>query len=135
MLTSQKNGEQIFTILDPTNYVIEEFNIKTDYKREGTAMDLRWNLTDYNYFSDKSEEEILDDFKRQTRILLGLGHSEHIPLDKRTMQLIMQYSINLCEKEKDKILDFYNSSKQCRKLINKGIIDCTKVIERNSEER
>ena len=90
---------------------------------------------DYNYFSDKSKEEILEDFKRQTRILLGLGHSEHIPLDKRTMQLIMQYSINLCEKEKDKILDFYNSSKQLRKLISNGIIKCAKELENNSEGR
>ena len=135
MLTSTKNREQIFLIFDPTNYVIEEFNIKTDYNQEGTAMDLRWNLTDYNYFLDKSEEEILENFKRQTRILLGLGHSEHIPLDKGTMQLIMQYSINQCEKGKDKILDFYNSSKQLRKLISNGIIKCAKEIEKNPEER
>lgn len=101
-------------------------------------MDLRWNLIDYSYFSDKSEDEILQDFKRQTKILYGLGHAEHNPIDKSMMEAIMQYSINLCENGKEKISDFYKSSKQCRKLINTGIKNCIEKIskiERDSEER
>ena len=136
MFKSIKNGKESFTIFDPTNFVIEELDIESiDYEREGTAMDLRWNLTDYNYFSDKSEEEILQDLKRETKIQFALGHAEHKPLDKRTMELIMKYSISQCEKEKEKILDFYNSSKRCRKFINEGIKGCIEINKKFSEER
>lgn len=136
MIISKKNGKETYTIFDPTNFVIEELDIKDiDYEREGTAMDLRWNLMDYNYFSHKSEDEILQYLNSATKAQHSLAYAKRITLDKETMELIVKYSIYQCEKEKDKISNFYNSTKQCRKLIDKGIIDCTKVIERNAEER
>lgn len=131
-----ENNQLSFMIFDPTNFIIEEIDI-TDLNsnRTDNVIDLRWNMIDSLYASDKNKKYMENFNNSANKVFNSIKKANHKSLPKRTMELIMLYSIRQCEKQMDKLVEFYKDNKFRYKCIEDGAEKCFEVDSKIFNER